>query len=246
MYLMKAGWETLRLGLTPWKDVNGMDVLRQIESVGRLCYKSEDKINDSSAISFMRNIIARGHFAMLDHFHISAKYVCDRGVSHEYLRHKLTEILGSGCVEPVDDYKPMAAMQESTRYCNYMKKDGVCFIIPPWVNIPEGEYYSMADLHKRLRIAGTEADNNWFVGCLNSEQHYMKALELGWTPQMARGELAIKVKTEFIVTCSLTEWRYLFYRRTPKDAHPQMYELMRPQLDDMKAKIPIIFDDIVY
>lgn len=246
MYLMKAGWKTLSMGIVPWEKVDGMEVLKHLEYIGRKCYKSEGKVNEGSAPPFIQKRIDQTHIAILDHLHITAEYISDRGVSHEYLRHKLTEILGSGCVEPVDDYKPMAAMQESTRYCNYMKSGGVCFIIPPWVNIPEGEYHSIVDLHKHLRIAGIEADENWFIGCLNSERLYLKALELGWTPQQARGELAIKVKTEFIVTCSLTEWRYLFFRRTPKDAHPQMYELMRPQLDDMKAKIPIIFDDITY
>jgi thymidylate synthase (FAD) len=71
-------------------------------------------------------------------------------------------------------------------------------------------------------------------------------LRLGLSPQMARGELLIKTKTEFIVTCSLTEWRHIFKQRTSAAAHPQMVELMRPQLEEFKRKIPVLFDDITY
>ena len=81
-------------------------VLQHIERCGRVCYKSEDKITDTSAATFVAGIIKRGHEAVLEHFNITAKFVCDRGVSHEIVRHRLA----SYC-------------QESTRYCNY-SKDG--------------------------------------------------------------------------------------------------------------------------
>lgn len=81
-------------------------VLQHIERCGRVCYKSEDKITDTSAAAFVAGIIKRGHEAVLEHFNITVKFVCDRGVSHEIVRHRLA----SYC-------------QESTRYCNY-SKDG--------------------------------------------------------------------------------------------------------------------------
>ena len=86
--------------------MSGADMLRQIELCGRVCYKSEDKITDTSAEAFVRGIIKRGHEAVLEHASLSAKFVCDRGVSHEIVRHRLA-----------------AYCQESTRYCNY-SKDG--------------------------------------------------------------------------------------------------------------------------
>lgn len=89
--------------LTP---LDGQAVLQHIELCGRVCYKSEDKITESSAPVFVSNIIKRGHEAVLEHFTITAKFICDRGVSHEIVRHRLA----SYC-------------QESTRYCNY-SKDG--------------------------------------------------------------------------------------------------------------------------
>lgn len=89
--------------LTP---LDGEQVLKHIEACGRVCYKSEHKTTDSSYLTFVRNIVKRGHEAVLEHFALSVKYVCDRGVSHEIVRHRLA----SYC-------------QESTRYCNYAKDD---------------------------------------------------------------------------------------------------------------------------
>lgn len=81
--------------------VDGDSILRHIEQCGRVCYKSEDKITDDSAEKFVANIIKRGHEAVLEHQSITVRFVCDRGVSHEIVRHRLA----SFC-------------QESTRYCN--------------------------------------------------------------------------------------------------------------------------------
>lgn len=87
--------------LTP---LDGQAVLKHIEQCGRVCYKSEDKITDTSAAKFVAGIIKRGHEAVLEHFDITVKFICDRGVSHEIVRHRVA----SYC-------------QESTRYCNYSK-----------------------------------------------------------------------------------------------------------------------------
>ena len=87
-------------------EINGQDILKKIERCGRVCYKSEGKITDGSAEKFVANIIKRGHEAVLEHASITVKFVVDRGVSHEIVRHRLA----SYC-------------QESTRYCNYAKDD---------------------------------------------------------------------------------------------------------------------------
>ena len=88
--------------LTP---INGTEILKHIEMCGRVCYKSEEKISEGSAETFVANIIKRGHEAVLEHYDITVKFICDRGVSHEIVRHRLA----SYC-------------QESTRYCNYSKE----------------------------------------------------------------------------------------------------------------------------
>ena len=87
-------------------EINGQEVLKKIEMCGRVCYKSEGRITDGSAEKFVASIVKRGHEAVLEHVSVTVKFVVDRGVSHEIVRHRLA----SYC-------------QESTRYCNYMKDD---------------------------------------------------------------------------------------------------------------------------
>lgn len=96
--------------------VDGTEIISRIEQCGRVCYKSEDKIKDGSAEAFCRGIIKRGHEAVLEHGGFTVKFICDRGVSHEIVRHRLA-----------------AYCQESTRYCNYSKGqfDGEITVIKP-------------------------------------------------------------------------------------------------------------------
>lgn len=100
--------------------VDGQAILHDIERCGRVCYKSEDKITETSAQAFVGNIIERGHEAVLEHASVTVKFTVDRGVSHEIVRHRLA-----------------AYCQESTRYCNY-SKDGfgrqVTFIQPHFLD----------------------------------------------------------------------------------------------------------------
>lgn len=84
--------------------IDGNTILKRIEECGRVCYKSEDRITDESAPKFVANLLSRGHEAVLEHCSFTVKFTCDRGVSHEIVRHRVA----SYC-------------QESTRYCNYTK-----------------------------------------------------------------------------------------------------------------------------
>ena len=90
--------------LTPISQ-NGVDELHKIEQIGRLCYKSEDKMTETSAAKFVEALIKRGHEAMIEHSQLSVIFTVDRGVSHEMVRHRLASFA-----------------QESTRYCNYSKE----------------------------------------------------------------------------------------------------------------------------
>lgn len=85
--------------------INGDEILKHIEKVGRVCYKSESKIDDDSAEKFVSSIIKRGHEAVIEHFNITVKFITDRGISHEIVRHRIASYA-----------------QESTRYCNYSKE----------------------------------------------------------------------------------------------------------------------------
>lgn len=80
------------------------EILRHLEKCGRVCYKSEDKITDDSAARFIARLVDSGHESVLEHVAISVRIVCDRGVSHELVRHRIASY-----------------SQESTRYTNYSK-----------------------------------------------------------------------------------------------------------------------------
>lgn len=82
--------------------LNGPQILKSIEKIGRVCYKSEANITEDSAQKFVQNIIKRGHESVIEHYSVTVKVVCDRGISHEIVRHRLASY-----------------SQESTRYCNY-------------------------------------------------------------------------------------------------------------------------------
>ena len=106
MKIIKAGFEIM-------DPLNGEEILKKIERVARVCYKSEDKITAGSAEKMVRALIRSGHEAMLEHFYFSVKFIVDRGVSHEIVRHRVASFA-----------------QESTRYCNYGKSGEVTFIQP--------------------------------------------------------------------------------------------------------------------
>ena len=82
--------------------LDSREILKTIERIGRVCYKSEDRINEESAGRFIRNLLSRGHESVIEHVSVTAKVICDRGVSHEIVRHRIASY-----------------SQESTRYCNY-------------------------------------------------------------------------------------------------------------------------------
>lgn len=86
-------------------DVDANKIMRNIEMCGRVCYKSEHLITEESAEKFVKRIIASGHESVLEHEKLTMKFICDRGVSHEIVRHRIASY-----------------SQESTRYCNYNKE----------------------------------------------------------------------------------------------------------------------------
>ncbi len=101
--------------------IDGMAILEHIEKCGRTCYKSEDKITAVSAAKFIEKIISSGHESVIEHFSITVRFICDRGVSHELVRHRLASF-----------------SQESTRYCNYGKADEITVIEPCFFNEDDG------------------------------------------------------------------------------------------------------------
>lgn len=124
--------------ITPF---NGAAVMKRLEQCGRVCYKSEGLISEESAEKFLRGVITRGHEAVLEHCSITVKFICDRGVSHEIVRHRLA----SYC-------------QESTRYCNYGKEkfgNEITVIEPCYLERGTKAY-------DRWRVACSDAEDAYF------------------------------------------------------------------------------------
>ena len=312
-----------------WEQPAGLEgVYKQIERVGRVCYKSEDKITEDSAKPFVDRMIKSGHGAMLEHgtvylkitykdtnfttlcmfygknkysvlnhsednkiyyittnyrvlvennhlsdlkylcepseFHekrITVHFVCDRGVSHEFVRHRV-----------------MSFAQESTRYCNYSKDkfgNELTFIIPCWLDIPEGRAYWHDGINYRV---GSTEENPFgesvnFKAWVNKKSNYVEVCDYiqaldsaeeayfrlmdkwenrvadrryttgfkgnPWTPQQARAVLPNALKTELVITGFTSDWNHFFdlrARGTTGAPHPQAKELAEPLMKEFIAR----------
>lgn len=217
--------------------IDGMEYLKAIEKAGRVCYKSEDRITDDSAPKFVQMLLRNSHEAMIEHApHISMKFVCDRGVSHEIVRHRL-----------------FSFAQESTRYCNYGKDEHISFILPEWfaesskIALLSESPVSFTDFFESRRPLVQRLPDDegcWVQAMLTAEEFYNNLIKQNWSPQKARSVLPNSLKTEIVVTGNARQWRHFFKLRTATDAHPQMRELARPACDLLQLQIPILFDDI--
>lgn len=195
--------------------LDGRSILRNIEKAGRTCYKSEDKITEESAEKFCNMIVnVKKHNSVIEHEHLSVRFIFDRGISHEMVRHRLASF-----------------SQESTRYVNYTKDK-------------QGNEISVIDIKEHIK--SLEAYEVWLEAMDAAEKYYFKLIELGERPQIARSVLPNSTKTEIVVTSNLRHWKEILTQRTSKFAHPQIREVMRPLLKELKNTIPVIFDDINY
>ena len=135
---------------------------------------------------------------------ITARFTCDRGVSHEIVRHRV-----------------MSFAQESTRYCNYSKDkfgNELTFIKPSWYT---GKSYAAGAL------TGANNDSEViFLSMLEAcEKSYLELLATHWLPQQARQILPNALKTEIVVTGFESDWEHFFELRTAGAAHPDMRKL---------------------
>lgn len=221
MNIMKPSFEIL----TPISE-GGIDELKHIEKIGRVCYKSEGNITDDGerAKKFVKMLIGRGHEAMIEHSSLSVKFTVDRGVSHELVRHRIASFA-----------------QESTRYVNYSldKFGNEINVIDIRGGIElDGKMKNMDEYTISIII------DEWCKAMKDAEKHYMKMIDYGATPQIARSVLPNSTKTEITITANYREWRNFFKLRVPATAHPSMREVTIPLLKELKNRLPIIFDDI--
>ncbi len=94
-------------------EIDGEKILKNLERYGRTCYKSEDKITADFAKGFVERILKSGHESIIEHEKITVRIICDRGVTHEIVRHRIASY-----------------SQESTRYCDYSKEGSITVIAP--------------------------------------------------------------------------------------------------------------------
>lgn len=281
-----------------WEQPAGLEgAYKQIEKVGRVCYKSGDKITEGSAKPFVDRMIKSRHGAMLEHgtvylampmetilpieangwgkytknpyskgfrvcevdgqrrvavttnlrvlvendwlddlkyicepteYHerrVTVHFVCDRGVSHEFVRHRV-----------------MSFAQESTRYCNYSKDkfgNGLTFILPSWITLDK----EIAPINELCLLSGQYDRENpnlrYLASLVDANYAYLLLLNKGWTPQQARAVLPNSLKTELVVTGFTSDWNHFFdlrARGTTGAPHPQAKELAEPLMREFVTR----------
>lgn len=157
---------------------------------------------------------------------ITAKFICDRGVSHEFVRHRV-----------------FSFAQESTRYCDYSKDkfgNDITYIIPSWLDLPEGKYSNWdndwCDVSE-LKLLYPEVDNlsdpaNCFLQSIkNAEYYYFMLINRGWKPQQARQVLPFAVCSPLVMTGFESDWEHFFELRCSGAAHPDAKKLA----DELKS-----------
>ena len=209
MRVINAGYEII-------SELNGEEILKHIERCARVCYKSEDRITDGSAEKMVAALIRSGHEAMLEHYSFTVKFICDRGVSHELVRHRIASFA-----------------QESSRYCCYAKdKFGkeLTFINPCFWE-PDSDNYA------RWFHEMDEAEKTYLAMIENGATPEQARdilptsikTEIVMTANLREWRHFFKLRAEGV---------------TGKP-HPQMLEITIPFLKELKQKIPVVFDDIM-
>ncbi len=199
--------------------------LGMLERAGRTCYKSEDKITPESAEKFVKMLRDKGHHAMIEFGDIIVKFITNRGVTHELVRHRHCSFA-----------------QESTRYVKY--EGDMEFIKPEWVKAGIQDCGDDFIVDDSETTKETDAIYTWVSAMKRAEIDYKNLLKDGWKAQQAREILPNSLKTEIVVKANIREFRHIFSLRCAKASHPQMRALMRPLLAELQAKIPVVLDDI--
>lgn len=200
---------------------NGQVILNIITKAGRVAYQSDREGNEET---FVRNLIRRGHESVLEHAKVSVVVSCDRGITHETVRHRIASYT-----------------QESTHYINYAggKFGGDITYIDLMGGIQREKAMAHLSAEQIAAIIG-----EWSEGCQDAERHYNRMIEMGATPRIARSVLNNSTKAQIVITMNMREWRHFFKLRSASNAHPQMREVAEMLLEAFKEAIPVIFDDI--
>lgn len=215
-------------------------ILELIEGSYRLCYQSDKGFfNQAEAEKFIKAKISPDmkirHESPIEHFHITVDFVTSRDITHEIVRHRLSNY-----------------SQESTRYNDYSREKfgkQIAVILPDWcdrkfvdfkINSQQATDEIVCQLLNIVSYSNPEFD--WLMGCIESEIRYLNMVHKGSRPEQARSVLTGSTKTTLRMTCNIREWKWVFNLRCSKGAHPQMRALMLPLLKEFYEKMPVFFE----
>ena len=208
-------------------------MLQHIEKCAKKCYQSTHTITDTSYSTFIPRLIDSGHESTIEHISVTVDIICDRGITHEAIRHRIC-----------------AFSQESTRYCNYVKDkfgNETTVIRPFFFDINEKKRpIELPNLYNgNHTLIEANSFDIWLLSNLFSEWAYFQLINsFNRTAQEARSVLTNSLKTSISITANLREWRHIFNLRCDKPAHPQMRQIMLPLLNEFNLHLPEIFKDI--
>lgn len=208
MRIVEPGFEFLG-------NVDGVALLKNIERAKRVCYKSEDKITEDSYKDAVKDLIARGHEAMLEHGSISVIVTADRAVLNEVIRHRIASYA-----------------QSSTRYCNFSKDKfgSEISVIRPFF-FPENStaYYEWYD--------SCLAAENAYMELLALGRKPEEARSV--LPLSLASEIVITMNPR-----EWRHFFKLRACGASGKPHPQMLEIAVPMLKAFQEKFPVLFDDL--
>lgn len=208
MKIIEPGYEIM-------SKIDNAEILKHLEACGRVCYKSEKNINATSASKFVAGLIRRGHEAMIEHISITVKFICDRGVSHEIVRHRLASFA-----------------QESTRYCNYIKDDfgsEMTVIAPSFLKEDTEGWFIWKYLCEQSEKA--------YFAMLKWGSTPQEARSV--LPTSLKTEIIVTMNLR-----EWRHFFKLRALGTTGKPHPQMQELALPLLREFKSLMPEIFGDL--
>jgi len=222
-----------------WKILTETDGLVQhIERCGRTCYKSEDRITDTSAERFVRTICRNRHESVLEHGIVTVIIVCSRSCSHQLVRHRIA-----------------AYSQESQRYCDYGKR-GLRVICPTRIGLTPGGYFfedSRLNLgwfkYRDGPILPDKIEDrrqvDWLATVGNCYSEYLAEREDGVPPEDARYVLPNATKTEIATTFNLRQWRHVFRERgLNRHAQWEIRGIFSTLLEEFQRRMPSVFEDL--
>lgn len=204
-----------------------------INYAGRLCYRVPSPENRHEYREYVRKIIKAGHESVIEHSFLSVLFICDRGISHQLVRHRL------------------ASFTQESSIRSRQLNDEPEFIVPFWF---KGIYDNVDEINKALKRGWIATEvaiafnlspfEEAFLTYLHNAEYNFKNFKKQYGREMARDLLPICLATRILVSANFREWRHILRLRTSKHAHPQIREIMLPLLEELKMTIPVIFDDI--